>query len=66
MLTLETHSVGSSSSVTGENCSSLVVLGVGRQVTHSKSQILISGLSWVGLSWTKENKKSESRVITQR
>ena len=53
MLALETHSVGSSSSVTGEDCSSRVVLDVGRQVTHSKSQILISGLCWVWLYWTK-------------
>jgi hypothetical protein len=58
MLALETHSVGSSSSVTGEDCSSRVVLDVGRQVTHSKSQILISGLCWVGFFSTKSRDQS--------
>jgi hypothetical protein len=53
MLALETNSVGSSSSVTEEGYSSRVVLDVERQVTHSKSQILISDLCWVGLFWTK-------------
>jgi len=50
---LETHSVRSSSSVTGEDCSSRVVLNAGRQVLHSKSQILIGDLCWVGLLSTK-------------
>jgi hypothetical protein len=62
ILALETHSVGSSLSVTEEDYSLRAVLDVGRQVTHSKSQILISGLCWVGLFWTKARDHSRRRL----
>jgi hypothetical protein len=61
MLALETHSVESNSSVSGEDYRSRVVLGVGRQVTRSKSQILISGLlGWAFLNESQRPQPSQT------